>query len=241
MVVAISSVVLIIFPDNLPVLFITSYLVYMGIAVQIISQPAMNADALDYQQYKTGDRFEGVSGNLGMIGQAIAMGTGLLIPFIQELFGVGVGGDYEMLYDPAVRAPMFRTLAIVAAVCGLLCAAPFFFWDLSEKKHKAIIDELKLRAEAQNIADGHGGESVLSSGEELSAEETARLEEEAMQQLGTSVNASAAAEEAVAGQECGTCGSKSAEESCAASGEEENSGGEDGGESSGSADDGEVK
>ena len=161
---------------------------------------------------------------------------------IQELFGVGVGGDYEMLYDPAVRAPMFRTLAIVAAVCGLLCAAPFLFWDLSEKKHKAIIDELKLRAEAQNIADGHGGESVLSSGEELSAEEAARLEEEAMQQLGTSVNASAAAEEAVAGQECGTGGSKSAEESCAAPGEEENSGGgEDGGESSGSADDGEVK
>ena len=68
---------------------------------------------------------------------------------------------------------------------------------MSEKKHKAIIEELKLRAEAQNIADGHGGESVLSSGEELSAEETAKLEEEAMQQLGTSVNASAAAEEAV--------------------------------------------
>ena len=195
--VAVSSAVLIIFPDSLPVLFISMYLVYMGIAVQIISQPAMNADALDYQQYKTGDRFEGVSGNLGMIGQAIAMGTGLLIPFIQEMFGIGVGGDYEMLYDPAVRAPMFRTLAIVAAVCGVLCAVPFFFWDLSEKKHKAIIEELKLRAEAQNIADGHGGESVLSSGEELSAEETAKLEEEAMQQLGTSVNASAAAEEAV--------------------------------------------
>ncbi len=195
--VAVSSAVLIIFPDSLPVLFISMYLVYMGIAVQIISQPAMNADALDYQQYKTGDRFEGVSGNLGMIGQAIAMGTGLLIPFIQEMFGIGVGGDYEMLYDPAVRAPMFRTLAIVATVCGVLCAVPFFFWDLSEKKHKAIIEELKLRAEAQNIADGHGGESVLSSGEELSAEETAKLEEEAMQQLGTSVNASAAAEEAV--------------------------------------------
>lgn len=83
---------------------------------------------------------------------------------------------------------------------------------------------------------------MLSSGEELSAEETARLEEEAMQQLGTSVNASAAAEEAVAGQECGTGDSKSAEESCAAPGEEENSGGEeDGCESSGNVDDGEVK
>lgn len=192
--VAISSGVLIIFPDNFPLLFISMYLVNMGIAVQIISQPAMNADALDYQQYKTGDRFEGVSGNLGMIGQAIAIGTGLLIPFIQEMFGIGVGGDYDMLYDPAVRAPMFRALAIVATVCGALCAVPFFFWDLSEKKHKAIIEELKLRAEAQNIADGHEGESVLSSGEELSEEEAAKLEEEAGKLLGASINASKAAE-----------------------------------------------
>ena len=192
--VAISSGVLIIFPDNFPLLFISMYLVNMGIAVQIISQPAMNADALDYQQYKTGDRFEGVSGNLGMIGQAIAIGTGLLIPFIQEMFGIGVGGDYDMLYDPAVRAPMFRALAIVATVCGALCAVPFFFWDLSEKKHKAIIEELKLRAEAQNIADGHEGESVLSSGEELSEEEAAKLEEEAGKLLGASINASEAAE-----------------------------------------------
>ena len=163
-----ASALLIAFPNSLPLLFISCYLVMFGIAVQIITQPAMNADALDWQQYKTGDRYEGVSGNLGMIGQAIAMGTGLVIPAIQEAYGIGVGGDYEMLYDAAVRAPMFRTLAILAAVCSAACAIPFFFWDLSEKKHRAIIEELKVRAEAQNIADGHAGESVLSSGEALS-------------------------------------------------------------------------
>ena len=178
-----ASALLIAFPNSLPLLFISCYLVMFGIAVQIITQPAMNADALDWQQYKTGDRYEGVSGNLGMIGQAIAMGTGLVIPAIQEAYGIGVGGDYEMLYDAAVRAPMFRTLAILAAVCSAACAIPFFFWDLSEKKHRAIIEELKVRAEAQNIADGHAGESVLSSGEALSEAESERLEEEAMQQF----------------------------------------------------------
>lgn len=178
-----ASALLIAFPNSLPLLFISCYLVMFGIAVQIITQPAMNADALDWQQYKTGDRYEGVSGNLGMIGQAIAMGTGLVIPAIQEAYGIGVGGDYEMLYDAAVRAPMFRTLAILAAVCSAACAIPFFFWDLSEKKHRAIIEELKVRAEAQNIADGHAGESVLSSGEELSESESIKLEEEAMHQL----------------------------------------------------------
>ena len=178
-----ASALLIAFPNSLPLLFISCYLVMFGIAVQIITQPAMNADALDWQQYKTGDRYEGVSGNLGMIGQAIAMGTGLVIPAIQEAYGIGVGGDYEMLYDAAVRAPMFRTLAILAAVCSAACAIPFFFWDLSEKKHRAIIEELKVRAEAQNIADGHAGESVLSSGEELSESESIKLEEEVMHQL----------------------------------------------------------
>ena len=178
-----ASALLIAFPNSLPLLFISCYLVMFGIAVQIITQPAMNADALDWQQYKTGDRYEGVSGNLGMIGQAIAMGTGLVIPAIQEAYGIGVRGDYEMLYDAAVRAPMFRTLAILAAVCSAACAIPFFFWDLSEKKHRAIIEELKVRAEAQNIADGHAGESVLSSGEELSESESIKLEEEAMHQL----------------------------------------------------------
>ena len=190
-----ASALLIAFPNSLPLLFISCYLVMFGIAVQIITQPAMNADALDWQQYKTGDRYEGVSGNLGMIGQAIAMGTGLVIPAIQEAYGIGVGGDYEMLYDAAVRAPMFRTLAILAAVCSAACAIPFFFWDLSEKKHRAIIEELKVRAEAQNIADGHAGESVLSSGEELSESESIKLEEEAMHQLETAATQTEGASE----------------------------------------------
>ena len=30
--------------------------------------------------------------------------------------------------DAAVRAPMFRTLAILAAVCSAACAIPFFFF-----------------------------------------------------------------------------------------------------------------
>lgn len=85
-------------------LFVSTYIVFWGAAVQIISQPAMNADALDYQQYKTGDRYEGMSGNLGMIGQIIALGTGFIIPAIYEINGLL--DDYDILYDPALRAPL---------------------------------------------------------------------------------------------------------------------------------------
>lgn len=161
--VTLSAILLIILPGNMILLYIVIYLNMFGIAVQIVTQPAMNADALDYQQWKTGDRYEGISGNLGMIGQAIALGTNFIIPVIQEQ--MGVIDDYDVLFDPVVRDPLFRALAVVTAVGGLGVAIPYLFWDLSEKKHRAIIEDLKLRAERQNVSDGYTDASILSSGE----------------------------------------------------------------------------
>ena len=161
--VTVSAILLIIFPGSMVLLYIVIYLNLFGIAVQIITQPAMNADALDYQQWKTGDRYEGISGNLGMIGQAIALGTNFVIPVVQEQ--MGIIDDYDVLFDPVIRDPIFRAMAVVAAVGGLGVAIPYFFWDLSEKKHRAIIEELKLRAEKQNVAEGFENASILSSGE----------------------------------------------------------------------------
>lgn len=176
-----ASIFIIIFPSSLVLLFIMTYVTFWAVAVQLITQPAMNADSLDYQQWKTGDRYEGMTGNLSMIGQLIAMGTNFIIPAIYEMYGVI--DDYDILYDAAVREPMFRTLAIVAAVGGLLCAIPFIFWDLSEKKHSAIIEDLKVRAEAQNIKDGCAEASVLSSGEMLAGDESEELQEKVMNEM----------------------------------------------------------
>ncbi|MDE6549977.1 MAG: MFS transporter [Clostridia bacterium] len=163
LIAAAASAILIAFPNNIVLLFISTYIVFWAVAVQIISSPAMNADALDYQQYATGDRFEGMSGNLGMIGQVIALGTGFIIPALYEFNGLL--DDYDILYDTVVREPLFRSLAILSAVFGVLCAVPFFFWDLNEKKHKMMIEALKERAAKDNILHGYEHESVLSSGE----------------------------------------------------------------------------
>ncbi|MDE5616738.1 MAG: MFS transporter [Clostridia bacterium] len=113
-----ASAILIFFPSNVVLLFVSTYIVFWGAAVQIISQPAMNADALDYQQYATGDRYEGMSGNLGMIGQIIALGTGFIIPAVYETNGLL--DDYDILFDPIIREPLFRTLAIISVVFSAL-------------------------------------------------------------------------------------------------------------------------
>ncbi len=169
-----SSAFLIAFPSNTVLLFVSTYLVFWSVAVQMISQPAMNADALDYQQYKTGDRFEGMSGNLSITGQILALGTGFIIPAVYEMNGLL--DDYDILYDPIVREPLFRTLAILATVFAVLCALPFFFWDLNEKKHKKIIEELKDRAAKENIMQGYAHESILSSGEKFEGTDSTEIE-----------------------------------------------------------------
>lgn len=148
----IMAVLLFFTTANFIVIFLFFYLFNGSAAVQIITAPAMNADALDYQQWKTGDRLEGFSGNLSIFGSIIALGTNLIIPIVYELFGLV--GNYDILYVPEIRTPMFQMLCIMAAIGAVLTAAPYFFWDLSEKKHRALIEDLKERAIEDDAENG---------------------------------------------------------------------------------------
>lgn len=167
---AVCAGVFMIFPDSFIGLSIVMYVAFWAVAVQIITAPAMNADALDYQQWMTGDRMEGFAGNFAILGAIVAIGTNFIIPAINESYGLI--DNYDFLYDPSLRAPMYRILALVACIGSILYILPFFFWDLTEKKHAQIIEDLKERAKAQNEADGYADAAVLSSGEILEAELT---------------------------------------------------------------------
>ncbi len=160
---AVSSFLLIFFNDNFIVFTIFCYFSFFGAAVQIITSPAMNAEALDYQQWKTGDRLEGFSGNFGIIVQCVALGTNFIIPAIYSYYGLS--DNYDVLYDPAIRNPMFTALSILALVGALVCCIPYLFWDLNEKRHGQIIEDLKVRAIEANREAGLDDGSFLSSDE----------------------------------------------------------------------------
>lgn len=169
LVFAAASVLAYIFVNNFAVFSIAIYLCYWSAAVQIITGPAMGADAMDYQQWKTGDRLEGFAGNFTIIVSIVALGTNYIIPTINEYYGLI--NDYNVLYDTAIRIPMFRALAVVSIIGSLAYAIPFIFWDLSDKKHRQIIEDLKERARQQNESDGYADASVLSSDEHLEVDE----------------------------------------------------------------------
>ena len=117
-----------------------------------IVQHNIQADMRDYHQWKTGVRVDGLFGPLGMIGTAIGFFTGMFYPAIYEK--IGIHEDYSVLYDDVLRGNLFEVLILFSAIGAVLNLIPFFFYDLTENKHKAYVGVLKIRAMFENYSLG---------------------------------------------------------------------------------------
>lgn len=157
-----------------------------------ILNPSIQADIRDYQQYKTGERIDGMFAAVATIGSVITLVTSGAIPALQERLGMNVenarrvvndanlmsrvlpganetigqmlakqaanGQDIfnasNALYDVnGVLIPLLRVLILVAAGGALLNVIPFFFYDFTERKQKAVIRVLKVRALFEDYAN----------------------------------------------------------------------------------------
>lgn len=152
-IVATLSYIPMIFFPNHPILLIS--MIYLqnisgGFAVCAAILPA---DALDWQQLKTGERLESFWGLFHQLILGIVwLGSGLLGPAVLELSGYNLGDNLgaEILKINHIRYAVFRNLSIVAGIASFLSTLPFFFWDLSEEKHKEIIRQLEKIAKEKN-------------------------------------------------------------------------------------------
>lgn len=168
-VIALAMVPLIFYNDNFYVFAAACYVAFWGTAVQIITTPALSADALDYQQWKTGDRLEGFSQNFTIINSIVAIGANYILPFVYEYYGLIT--DYDVLYDEAVRSPMLSAMALLAVIGAILHGAPYLFWNMTEKDQERMIEDLKRRAHEQNVLDGCADASILTSDERINCDE----------------------------------------------------------------------
>ncbi len=130
-----------------------------------IIQHNISADMRDYHQWKTGVRVDGLFGPLGIIGTVIGFFTGMVYPAIYEK--MGLLEDYNVLYDDAVRNNLFEVLIICSAFGALLNLIPYCFYDLTENKHKAYVDVLKIRAMFENYSLGVLEDEELTEGMEI--------------------------------------------------------------------------
>lgn len=118
----------------------------------IVYNPGINADMRDYQQYRTGERIDGMFGAVGIIGSFIGMFTGLVLPAIYQ--SLGLQDNYDVLEVASFREDMFEALIIAAVIGAFLNMVPYFFYDLTEIKQKGIIKVLKIRAMFEDYGNG---------------------------------------------------------------------------------------
>ncbi len=147
---------------NYILLFICIFIKEMVGAVSIIYLPAMKADMMDYQQYKTGDRLEGFIEQGGiLIGSILGLATGYFMPLVFRTYGLT--NNYNDLYNADFRTPLVRVVIICAIFGTILSIIPFLFYDLSEEKRKNMINALKIRAMFADFEHEDFDTSVLSN------------------------------------------------------------------------------
>ena len=126
--------------------------------------PSLNADIRDYQQYITGHRIDGMFSAVGLIGSVITLATGAVLPAIYEKAGLNaqkaaeLGYSADNVYDVLYNADLFQSICSVLIIASIIGATlnviPFFFYDLTETKQKAMVEVLKLRAYFEDKASG---------------------------------------------------------------------------------------
>lgn len=112
----------------------------------MVAVMAMMADTIEYGEWKTGQRNEGmITSTRCFVTKCVMAVSGVVVAFVIGAFG----------YDPGA-AQTAATLTAFHTMTTLVCAAtmvfgvvPMFFYPLTEKKHAEIMEELKARKAAK--------------------------------------------------------------------------------------------
>lgn len=140
-------------------MFVNQFITSLG----HLLNPSIQADIRDYQQYKTGERIDGMFAAVGLIGSVITLATGSVLPTIYERAGLnrevalslGYDGSnvYDVLYNPEFFVKICGVLVVASIVGATLNVIPFFFYDLTEARQKAIVKVLKIRAVFEDMGN----------------------------------------------------------------------------------------
>lgn len=134
----------------LAVKFSNAYLLYIGLILSNlfntsgnIARDTMTSDMWDYQQYISGKRLESSMGILNTLGSPVVTLLAMTVPVVYGV--IGFTNDWNLLYMQDIRTKILNVTLLLCLIQHTLGIIPYFFYDLSEKKHAKIIAELEER------------------------------------------------------------------------------------------------
>lgn len=129
-------------------------LVLLGIpqGVNNIITYAMIGDTVDYLEWKTGERGEGICFAMQTLINKIGMAVGAFI----GVLSMSIAGINARTYEVENPDALWNVLIISGIVSMFACAVPMFFYTITEKKQKAMVDEIAAR----KLAAGQSAENT---------------------------------------------------------------------------------
>ncbi len=123
-------------------------LIILGIpqGVNNIITYAMIGDTVDYLEWKTGERAEGICFAMQTLMNKIGMAVGAFIGvFSYDWVGINPAAS-DGVYITAQGETMLWNLLILSGVISMFaCAVPMFFYKLTEKRQKEMVAEIEER------------------------------------------------------------------------------------------------
>lgn len=171
----VSMIGMFLFIKQIWVLFAFTWLRGFFTTFTLITDGAMNADVLDYQQYKTGERLEGLMAQfVTFIGMGITYLTNTVL--MQNTYGLT--NNYDDLYKASFREPISKGMILLAIVGYVLSLIPFItMYTLTEEDHEGHIGVLKIRAALEDYATGALSAGQLEEAKQIYTGALTQLEE----------------------------------------------------------------
>ncbi len=120
--------------------------------INMVIPTEMIGDTVDYMEWKTGERNEGVSFSvLTFVGKltgslSTSLGTALL-PLIGLSFVKNAAGEQVTIKGEHTDLYIWALFTIIPYLLGLLSIIPYLFYDLTGKKLEGIRADMKVRRE----------------------------------------------------------------------------------------------
>ncbi|MGN0457837.1 MAG: MFS transporter [Eubacterium sp.] len=130
--------------------------------VNMVIPTEMIGDTVDYMEWKTGERNEGVSFSvLTFVGKltgsvSLSLGTALL-PIIGLSFKENAQGEKIAVKGDKTDLYIWALFTLVPHILGLLSLIPYLFYDLTGAKLEKIRSDMKERREALSKEVSNGG------------------------------------------------------------------------------------
>jgi GPH family glycoside/pentoside/hexuronide:cation symporter len=133
--------------NNIMVVIVMIFITGLFSGFFMVVQTAMIADSVDYLEYKTGERNEGIcfSGLTfvsKLMGALATMAFGVVVTIVGYSKGVTI--------TPSMQNGIYFSITIIPAISCLLGTIPFFFYGLTEKAMNEFMPEVIERRNHKN-------------------------------------------------------------------------------------------